>query len=142
MTASGSSEASPDDNSKISPAFAARLANLAPSEQIRAIVLPALKPEPERGGAVARTARAPARREEMADAIAAQSREVFAAVDDLLERTGGRRLTQIPNRLGYILVEATVAAVHALAALECVAAIIEDQPFSLLHPVPGHDLPM
>lgn len=142
MTSSASSEASLDDNSKISAAFASRLGKLEPSEQIRAIVLPALTPAPERDGAVARAARAPARREATADALAAQNREMFAVVDNLLEAAGGRRLTRIPNRLGYILVEATVAAIHALAALDCVAAIIEDQPFGLLHPFAGHDLPM
>lgn len=142
MTSSASNEASLDDNSKISAAFAARLANLAPSEQIRAIVLPAFTPGLEGDGAAPRDPRGPGRREAAAAAIAAQSGDVWAAVDNQLERAGGRRLTQIPSRLGYIVIEATVAAIHTLAALDCVAAIIEDQPFGLLRPFAGHDLPM
>ncbi|MDI9549200.1 MAG: hypothetical protein QM346_16530 [Chloroflexota bacterium] len=137
MTSTTSDEASPDDSSKISAAFAARLAELEPNEQIRAIVLPAIKPEAESGGTAARSAR----REAAAASIAAQTGDAFAAIDGQLEESGGRRLTRMPNRLGFILVEATVAAIRNLARLECVKAIIEDQPLHPINPVAGSDRP-
>lgn len=137
MTSTTSDEASPDDSSKISAAFAARLAELEPNEQIRAIVLPAIKPEAESGGTAARSAR----REAAAASIAAQTGDAFAAIDGQLEESGGRRLTRMPNRLGFILVEATVAAIRNLARLECVKAIIEDQPLQPINPVAGSDRP-
>ncbi len=137
MTSTTSDEASPDDSSKISAAFAARLAELEPNEQIRAIVLPAIKPEAESGGTAARSAR----REAAAASSAAQTGDAFAAIDGQLEESGGRRLTRMPNRLGFILVEATVAAIRNLARLECVKAIIEDQPLHPINPVAGSDRP-
>jgi len=137
MTSTASGEASPDDSSKISAAFAARLAKLEPNEQIRAIVLPAIKPEAASDGTAARSAR----REAVAASIAAQTGDAFAAIDVQLENGGGRRLTRMPNRLGFILVEATVAAIRNLARLECVKAIIEDQPLHPINPVAGSDRP-
>ena len=137
MTSTTSDEASPDDSSKISAAFAARLAELEPNEQIRAIVLPAIKPEAESGGTAARSAR----REAAAASIAAQTGDAFAAIDGQLEESGGRPLTRMPKRPGFILVEATVAAIRNLARLECVKAIIEDQPLHPINPVAGSDRP-
>ena len=138
MTSSVSYEASPGDSSKISAAFAARLAKLGPNDHIRAVVLPAITPDSDPGGGT--TARS-ARREAAAASIVAQTGDAFAAIDGQLEEGGGRRLTRHPNRLGFILVEATVAAIRNLARLECVKAIIEDQPLSPISPVTGPDPP-
>ena len=86
--------------------------------------------EAEPDGAVAR----PARRESVAKSIAAQTLAAFAAIDRQLAATSGRRLTEAPNRLGFILVEATAAGIRSLAGLECVSAIIEDQSLGLIRP--------
>ena len=135
MTSTTSDEASPDDSSKIS---AVRASGRTRAERTdRAIVLPAIKPEAESGGTAARSAR----REAAAASIAAQTGDAFAAIDGQLEESGGRRLTRMPNRLGFILVEATVAAIRNLARLECVKAIIEDQPLHPINPVAGSDRP-
>ncbi len=115
---------------KISPTFSARLARLGPREKIRALVLPAQPPLSDRDENLSRAAC----REDAAASVAAQSDAVYTAIDSRLDADGGRRLSQNPNRLGFVLVEATAMALHRLAALECVSAILEDQPLHLIRP--------
>lgn len=113
---------------KLSPQFAKHLARLKPGETIRAIVLlrlPELSPAPDR-----RQSRA----ERQATLAAVQrSAEVgVSAVDAILNRAGGQRLSPRANVLGALAVETTPAGVDALAASEHVKAILEDQEISPL----------
>lgn len=112
-----------DYRNKISPAFAARLAKLKPGQNIRAIVLPVIPTESDSDETMAR----PARRKTAAEITAEIVAAAFQSVDQQLASTGGRRLTDTPNRLGFIHIEASAASIHALAAQEWVNAIIEDQ---------------
>jgi hypothetical protein len=117
------SASTPDFSSKISPAFASRLAKLKPGQEIRAIVLPAIPPAPDSDGTMARSARRRAVAETMAEIV----KTAFHEIDRQFASTGGRRLTHTPNRLGFIHIEAPAASIHALAAQDWVDAIIEDQ---------------
>jgi hypothetical protein len=113
---------------KISPEFARRLARLAPDAIARAIVLLDTGPGPS--AAPARPSKAA--RNEIAETIQRAAAPALAEVDRLLERTGGRRLAPSPDLFGSVPVEAPPSALLALARLEHVRAILEDQPLSLL----------
>jgi hypothetical protein len=114
---------------KISAEFAARLQRLAADEQIRALVLVRRPDAGPVGSAV------PADREQARHMAAAATRErvqdAFAEVDQTLATVGGRRLTVRPNALGHIVVETTRRGIESLCGLDCVGAILEDQP---IHP--------
>ncbi len=114
-------ETAPEQSAKISREFAARLAALPPAARVRGVVLLTPPPpgeEPLRGAA--RAARM--------DAIKQETERHFAEIDQVLATCGGKRLSEQGNALGYIAVEATPTAVHALCALPWVHAILEDQP--------------
>ncbi len=112
---------------KISAEFARRLGRLAPDAIARAIVLldtgsiPAVTGRPSK-----------AARKEIAEAIRTAAAPALAEVDQLLERSGGRRLAPAPDLFGAIPVEAPAPALLALAGSEHVRALLEDQPISLL----------
>lgn len=109
---------------KISKTFAERLKRLAPGETVRAVVLPAITPNSDGVRAATRAAR----RHDAADTIAAVMQTGFKQTDRQLSKTGGQRLTQEPNRLGFIHIEAPAASIYALAGQDWVTSIIEDQP--------------
>ena len=129
---SASSTFSADDSSKISPAFAERLAKLGPGEEIRAIVLPVIPPtsKPDETGSRAES------RVAAQEAISQTTEAAFNEIDRQLADTDGHRLTLTPNRLGYILIEAPAPSIYALAAQQWVKSIIEDQPIRHLDPDP------
>jgi hypothetical protein len=114
--------------SKIDKAFAARLQKLNPDQMIRAVVLLNLshdKNEPlgsTKGG----------QRSSAAEAVTRQARESLSSVDLVLREHGGHRLSENPNLLGAIAVEATRDSIHALASSDDVRAVLEDQPLSLI----------
>lgn len=113
-----------DAHAKISHEFAARLAALPPAARIRSVVLPTSRPSDEPARGTDRAARIEAAKQE--------TQRHFAEVDQVLATCGGRRLSEQGNALGFIAVEATPAAVHALCDLPWVHTILEDQP---IHPV-------
>src|SRR5712691_6824363 len=115
-------------NPKFSPQFAKRLDRLKPEDTVRAVVLlclPELVPTPDRR---------PSRAERQA-ALAAVRRSAEAgvsAVDAILDRAGGQRLSPSAGVLGSLAVETTSAGIEALAESEHVKAILEDQEISSL----------
>ena len=60
------------------------------------------------------------------------ARDALSGVDDTLERLGGRRLADSPDAFGAVAVEATAAAIRALARSKKVKAIMEDQSIHLV----------
>lgn len=114
--------------SKISPDFLARLSDLGERQKVRAIVL-LRAGETNKARARRQT---PAERREVIAAVRRSAEAVLPEIDRLLERFGGRRLTDGVDALGSIPVETTAEGVNALAALDQVKVIVEDQPVSLL----------
>jgi hypothetical protein len=125
-------------NSKISEAFAARLARLEPDEPVRAIVL-ATRSHRARDAYDAQDTC----HKDMGEAESAQGavadfvEDPFEQVDRCLSTSGGRRLTQRPNALGHIVVETTPRGIAALCGLSVVRVIFEDQPIHPHPPVPS-----
>ena len=112
---------------KISREFSARLARLEPRQKVRAIVL--LRTEDARTPMGKR--QSPDERKATTERIRQTAETVLPAIDQILDRFGGRRLAEQVNALGSIPVEATSAGIDALAASEHVKAILEDQSISL-----------
>jgi hypothetical protein len=113
---------------KLSPQFAKHLAQLKPEDTVRVIVLlrlPELKPAPDR-----RQSRV--ERQAALDAVRRSTEAAVTAVDAILDRVGGQRLSSDADVLGSLTVETTSAGVGALAASEHVKAILEDQDISSL----------
>jgi hypothetical protein len=109
--------------SRISSDFAAYLNQLDADELVRAIVLPARQIQTA-------TANQPSRRGERQAMIEATKRlneRRFHEIDELLTRYGGQRLTQRANTLGSVAIETTADGVEAIANLDWVSAVIEDQ---------------
>lgn len=113
---------------KISSEFAARLNILEPKQKVRAIVLL----RAQNAGKLTAQRQSRAERQAAIEAMRKSAKQALGDVDDILERFGGQRLAQIPDALGSIPVETTVAGINALAASEWVKAIIEDQA---IHPI-------
>src|SRR3954463_14680296 len=104
---------------KISDEFAGRLAALPPSDQVRAVVLPA--PYLVNGSNGARV------HGDQRQAILREARtrteETFAEIDGVLAGTGGQRLTASGNALGFIVVETTATGIAAIANLGWVGTV-------------------
>jgi cobalamin biosynthesis protein CbiG len=56
------------------------------------------------------------------------ARPVLERIDEVLRHQGGSRLAHDVDALGAVPVETTPAGVRGLAALDGVAAVLEDQP--------------
>jgi hypothetical protein len=111
---------------KISPGFAARLEQLGPEDEVRAIVMlrtgaakAALKTRPTEK---ARRAALKGTR----DAVTV----VLPVIDRILKRHHGKRLTSEIDALGAVPVITTPTGINALTGSEHVQAIIEDQALS------------
>ena len=108
---------------KISNEFADRLAALSPDQQVRAVVLPA--PYLVSDSSTSRV------RGEERQAVLREARtrteETFAEIDMVLTEVGGQRLTERGNALGFILVETTASGIDAIADLNWVGTVMEDQ---------------
>jgi hypothetical protein len=110
------------DNPKISSGFASRLAAMRSDQWVRVILMPAPylarssgeRPSAEERQTILRETR---------DRTAAS----FSEVDGVLAQTGGHRLTDAGNGLGFIVVETTVDGVAALSRLPWVGSLMEDQ---------------
>lgn len=114
--------------SKISPEFLARLSDLRERQKVRAIVL--LHTTGEKKTRARR--QTPAERREAIASVRRSAEAVLPEIDRLLQQFDGKRLTDSADALGAIPVETTAEGVNALAALEQVKVIVEDQPVSLL----------
>ena len=122
------SHANDQRQSKISPEFLARLNGLNGRQKVRAIVL--LRPAAAKAAGGRR--QTTAERRETIKAVRRSAETVLPEIDRLLEQFDGRRLADEVSALGSIPVETTAEGVNALAALEQVKVIVEDQPASLL----------
>jgi hypothetical protein len=113
---------------KISTTFRTRLNHMAPQQKVRAMVVLHLN-----GHEVAPGRRqSPEERQAAIEAIRRSAEPVLAEIDRVLRHYGGKRLEPSVNVLGSIPVEATPDGITALASLDSVKAVLEDQPISLL----------
>ena len=113
---------------KISPVFSAKLSGLRPEEKVVAILVLGVKGSGRKSG----PRQSGAQRKIAVDAARKSAEDAFPDIDDVLARSGGRRLADQPNALGTIPVETTTTGLRRLALLEQVTAILEDQPLTLL----------
>lgn len=115
---------------KISDEFARRLADLAPNETVRAVVMPA--PYLQKGSSDRPTRRLKeSERQAMLREARQHTEASFHEIDTVLARTGGQRLSTGGNAFGYILIETNAAGIDAVSALDWVNVVMEDQP---IHP--------
>ena len=122
------SDTNPDANkAKVSPAFQNRLNSLDADRPVKTIVL--LQPEGAHSASGKRQSRA--ERQAALEALRQSAGAALAQIDATLAPFDGRRLSEQPNALGAIVIEAKAAGVMALATLPSVKAIMEDQP---IHP--------
>jgi len=112
---------------KISREFTARLDRLTPDQKVRAIVMLDIGATKAAGGRRAR-----GERPETVTAIRETAEAALPDLDGMLKRFAGRRLAAHADALGCVPVEATVQGILALASLDHVRAILEDQPISAL----------
>jgi len=118
------------DNPKISNAFASRLAMMASNQWVRVILMPAPYLAGNRGG----ERLSGEERQTILREARDRTEAGFSEVDAVLSQTGGSRLTDAGNSLGYIIVETTVDGVATLSELTWVGSLLEDQS---VHPI-GH----
>lgn len=115
-----------DHARKISDEFAARLAALPPGSHVRAVVMPA----PYMLGGTARSNGERVHGDER-QAILREARTrteaTFAEIDKVLDEVGGTRLTECGNALGFIVVETCPNGINAIADLNWVGTVMEDQ---------------
>jgi hypothetical protein len=108
---------------KISPGFAARLEQLGPEDEVRAIVM--LRTAKAKPASTKRPTKK-ARR-----AFVTSTREavtvVLPVIDQILKRHHGKRLKSDIDVLGAVPVITTPTGINALTGSEHVKAIIEDQ---------------
>jgi hypothetical protein len=114
---------------KISDEFADRLAALSDQQKVRAVIMPAPYLVDSGEG---RRVRGEERQARVAEART-RTEETFSEVDAVLAQTGGRRLTERGNALGFIVVETTVEGITAIADLNWVGTVLEDQPIRPVH---------
>ena len=107
-------------SSKISGSVVARLDNMTKGETIPVIVL--IGQPGDKGGRGK-----DGKRERLMVLLEEETKEALPKIDQVLANYGGRRLESI-NSLGAVPVIATAPAVVALANIESVRSIIEDQP--------------
>ena len=107
---------------KISAEFARHLESLGPREKIRAIVM--VGPQQHNKNIDRRTTSG---RTTIIHAIRCSAEKVLPRIDTVLKRHQGRRLSESVDSLGSIAVETTAAGINALADLEPITVILEDQ---------------
>lgn len=114
---------------KISAQFFARLKRLKPNDRLRAVVL-LNTPETDGKSSRVRPTREERRQEagNLRDSLGSAVREI----DEILERVGGRRLSQQPSALGTLAIETTTKGIAALVESDYVKTIVDDQPIALV----------
>jgi len=111
---------------KISQSVTARLAQLSPTQVLRAIVV--LKAEAKSGPAGRRPNRQ--ERQKVIDEVRNSTSKSLQEIDAILTRFNGHRISKIPTAIGTIAVETTPAGIAALSKSDLVKAILPDQPIS------------
>jgi hypothetical protein len=114
---------------KISDEFADRLAALAEDQTVRAVVMPA--PYLVSNGSGTRVHGA--ERQAILREARTRAEETFSEVDAVLAQSGGQRLTERGNALGFIVIETTVDGITAIADLGWVGTVLEDQAIRPVH---------
>lgn len=131
-----------NQHAKISDGFAHRLAMLPPNQRVRAVVLPA--PYMVTGVTDNRdSGRNGARvhgdeRQAMVREARLRGEGACAELDAVLAKTGGERLSGGSNALGFIVVETTAAGISAIADLDWVGVVLEDQAIRPVHQTGSH----
>jgi hypothetical protein len=107
---------------KISRELNVRLGRLDPRAKVRATVI-------LRASVAGARAQRPTRTERQAAAklLMKAAEAALPQIDRILERFDGHRIGERPDALGAIQVETTPDGVKALAASDCVKAILENQ---------------
>jgi sorbitol-specific phosphotransferase system component IIA len=113
---------------KISTTFRTRLNRMEPQQKVRAMVVLHLDDHEVAPG----RRQSPAERQEAIEAMRKSAEPALAELDHVLRHFGGKRLASNVNALGSIPVEAPPNGIAALATLDAVKAVLEDQPISLL----------
>jgi hypothetical protein len=113
---------------KVNDDLATRVAKLGASTRLQVLLQLTGQPTFEPGG----RRLSPEERKTRIAAIRARADSSLREVERILTLYGGRRLDARPDALGYLLVEATPAAIASLAVCGQVAAILENQRVSLL----------
>ncbi len=72
-----------------------------------------------------------ARRKRIAAQAKAATREISGELDGLLKQFGGQRFEMDAGAIGAIALETTSRGIRAIAALDDVKAVVEDQPLQL-----------
>lgn len=111
-------------SSKISSDFAVRLHQRRPDALVPVIVVLS---SPRPNGTLSR-GDLKARRQELIREAQAFGNQILGDIDAILTRHGGRRLAEGVNAIGTIAIEATPEGIRALAELDRVKAILENQP--------------
>jgi len=111
---------------KISREFEAKLDRLKPEQKVRVVVML----QTPKVGPLTRQQQARKNRQAIIKSIRQTADNALSDIDGILERFGGKRLTDRANSLGTILVETTPAGTRAIAASKHVKAIVEDQPIT------------
>lgn len=108
---------------KLSAELRRRLERMAPGRSVRAVVL--LETATARPAVLRSTDR-----QEAIGAVRDAARSAKLVLDPILSQFGGRWLSEEPDTLGSLGVEAPVAGLLALAGSDRVRAILEDQRIS------------
>lgn len=116
---------------RISAEYASRLRRLASNELTCAILI-IRGPEASLAG---RRRLSPAERRERVDMMGNAAVLTVRAVDAILEKLGGERLSVEVGPIGAVVVKATPDVIFALADLPDLEAIVEDQPVRLVEPI-------
>ena len=111
---------------KISSEFASRLIHFESQQKIRIVVL--LRGKDSKRSDSKRQSRA--ERKAAIEAIRKEAKQALSDIDSILEHFGGQRLSDSPDSLGSISIEATPDGIKALAESEWVNVILEDQKLS------------
>ena len=116
------------ETDKISGEFSAKLRQLSENEEISAIVVVKIEMPSER--ASRRELRS--KRNEMILEVKNSAQMALGAIDKILAKHDGKRVSEDVNSLGYIVVKTTAAGIFSLASSGCVKSIMEDQQVVLI----------
>jgi len=114
---------------KIDPEFLDRINIMPPDQIIRVILILSDDNEYEQP----KTRRTEQERKKIMESVLKSGAKAMNEINSVLQAYGGTNLTSSPNILGCISIAATGAGIKALACLDKVKAIMEDQPVYLIH---------
>ena len=113
---------------KIDPGFLNRINSLPANQIIHAILILSDETEykqPE-------TKQTKQERKEIMDFVLKSGKKAMQEINSILQAYGGTKLASSPNALGCISIASTGAGIKALACLDKVKAVMEDQPVYLI----------